>query len=155
MPTNQPSGNLFSIEESPTDDDAYNRIHAECEMMATMLVVEDNPNSLKIVNMFRVYRDFMSVVLDEGDPEETDEQFISWLQDADKHREETDDWDSEKIDSWEVDILRALDKLFIQKIEDTDLSPREVFDRFDRYVEQATERVEQTHGLEGFFENVE
>jgi hypothetical protein len=141
------SGELFKIEAKPTDDGGYNQIHAECETIATAILMEHDPVGQKIVGIFRIYRNFISEALEEADAEVSDEQFIGWLQHTAKHRGE--------IGNWEDDAFEALDDLFIQNIEDTDLSPREVFDYFDRYVDETTEEFEQMHGMEGFFANGE
>jgi hypothetical protein len=142
-----PSEGLFHIEAKPTDDEGYNQIHTECETIATAILMEHDPVGQKIVGIFRIYRNFISEALEEADEVVTDDQFIGWLQHTVKHRGE--------IGNWEDDAFEALDDLFIQNIENTDLSPREVFDCFDRYVEQTTEGFEQTHGMEGFFDNAE
>lgn len=142
-----PTDELFKIDAAPTEDDHYNRIHTECEAVATAILMEHDPVGQKIVGIFRMYRDMIRDALSEANEEVTDEQFISWLQATAEQRG--------TVGGWEDDALEALDELFIQNVEDTDLSPREVFDYFDNYVDKTTKKFEQMHDMEGFFANVE
>jgi hypothetical protein len=137
----------FHIDAAPTEDGHYNRIHTECETVATAILMEHNPVGQKIVGIFRMYRDMVEDALSEADEEVTDDQFISWLQATAEQRG--------TVGGWEDDAFEALDELFIQNIEDTDPSPREVFDYFDRYVDETTKEFEQVHDMEGFFADVE
>lgn len=143
-------GGIFHIDANPTDDGHYNRIHAECETVATTILMEHNPVGQKIVGIFRMYRDMIGDALEEAaEAGETvgDQQFINWLNATAEQRG--------TVGGWEDDAFEAFDELFIQNVEDTELSPREVFEYFDRYTEETTAEFEQIHDMEGFFDGVE
>lgn len=149
-PNKIPTAGIFKIDASPTGDGHYNRIHAECETIASAILMDHDPVGQKIVGIFRMYRDMIGDALqDAQDAGETvtDDQFVAWLEAAAEQRG--------AVGGWEDDAFEALDELFIDNVEESELSPREVFEYFDRYVEETTEEFEQTHGMEGFFEDAE